>query len=225
MRDYMFMLLILLIPLIPAFVLFRFLPESRADVEGPLKGLTIKLGGAFGGYVVGVLLSWQIANFLLAPTWSDNWTVVAKVVFDEPPVGGSHISDSLVLMHPPTPDLDSEGNLQMMVAIPRVHTGAVDIPRLIVACEGYETANVPLDSDSKHLGAYGARDYQVTFDSRKHQIIVRQPIVLAREPQETATTPISGIAGKGGFDERVPMVVGMDHHVASRFYGCECGHG
>jgi len=179
MRDYVFMLLILLLPLLPAFILFRFLPGS-ADVEGPFKGLTIKLGGAFAGYIVAVLLSWQVAKSLLAPTWSDNWTVVAQVKLDGSPTGGPNVSDSLVLVHPPTPDLDSEGRLQMMVAIPRVHSGAIDIPRLIVACEGYETANVPLDPDSMHLGAYGGKDYQVAFNSKKHQIIVRQPIVLVK---------------------------------------------
>lgn len=54
--DFEYMLLVLLLPLIPAFVLFRFLP-SAANVEGPFKGLTIKLGGAFAGYFVTVLLS------------------------------------------------------------------------------------------------------------------------------------------------------------------------
>jgi hypothetical protein len=78
--DYVYMLLILLIPIIPAFILFRFLPSS-ANVKGPLKGLDIKLGGAFGGYIVAVILSWRVALSLLTPTWSDNWNVVAHVKF------------------------------------------------------------------------------------------------------------------------------------------------
>jgi len=45
---------ILILPLIPAFLLYKFLP-SRTNVSGPFKGLNIKLTGAFGGYFLLVL--------------------------------------------------------------------------------------------------------------------------------------------------------------------------
>lgn len=47
---------ILLLPLVPAFLLYKFLP-SKTNVSGPFKGLTIKLTGAFGGYFLLVLTS------------------------------------------------------------------------------------------------------------------------------------------------------------------------
>ena len=40
---------LLLLPLIPAFLLYKFLP-SKTSVAGPFKGLNLKLTGAFGGY-------------------------------------------------------------------------------------------------------------------------------------------------------------------------------
>ena len=40
---------LLLLPLIPAFLLYKFLP-SKTNVTGPFKGLNLKLTGAFGGY-------------------------------------------------------------------------------------------------------------------------------------------------------------------------------
>ena len=40
---------VLLLPLIPAFLLYKFLP-SKTSVSGPFKGLNLKLTGAFGGY-------------------------------------------------------------------------------------------------------------------------------------------------------------------------------
>jgi len=46
---------IVLLPIVPAFLLFKFLP-SRADASGPLQGLEIKLGGAFAGYFILVVL-------------------------------------------------------------------------------------------------------------------------------------------------------------------------
>src|SRR5256885_13971987 len=44
----------LLLPLIPAFLLYKFLP-SKTSVSGPFKGLNLKLTGAFGGYFLLVL--------------------------------------------------------------------------------------------------------------------------------------------------------------------------
>src|SRR5262245_53642346 len=44
-----------LLPLVPAYILFKTLPTD-ATVEGPWKGLKIKLGGGFGGYFLLVLL-------------------------------------------------------------------------------------------------------------------------------------------------------------------------
>lgn len=177
--DFVYMLLILLLPLIPAFLLFRFLPAS-ADVQGPFKGFTVKLGGAFAGYFVTVLISWSVAKSLLEPTWSDNWNVVAQIAFDGTPANHPSPTQAMVLVKPPTADIDPSGSLQMIVAIPRVHTGAIDIQRLVVAVDGYETVDVPLDPDNKHLGAFGGQDYQVTFDETHHQISIGKPIVLTK---------------------------------------------
>ncbi len=51
---------IVLLPIIPAFLLFKFL-RSRGGVSGPLVGLKISFGGAFGGYLVVMVF---IANFV-----------------------------------------------------------------------------------------------------------------------------------------------------------------
>jgi len=45
---------VLLLPLIPAFLFYKFFP-SRTSVGGPFKGLNIKLTGAFGGYFLLVI--------------------------------------------------------------------------------------------------------------------------------------------------------------------------
>lgn len=177
--DCVYMLLILLLPIVPAFVLFRFLPSS-ANAEGPFKGLTIKLGGAFAGYIVTVLLSWQVAESLLEPMWSDNWNVVAQIAFDTESGNHPPPTQAVVLVKPPIADIETSGSLEMMVPIPRVHSGSIDIQRLVVAVDGYETVNVPLDPDNKHLGAFGGEDYQVTFDKQSHRILIGKPIVLTK---------------------------------------------
>lgn len=179
--DFVYMLLILLLPLIPAFLLFRFLPNgSSADVQGPFQGLTVKLSGAFAGYFVTVLLSWLVATSLLEPTWSDNWNVVAQIAFDGTPANHPSPTQAMVLVKPPIADIAPSGSFQMIVPIPRLHAGAIDIQRLVVAVDGYETADVPLDPDSKHLGAFGGHDYEVKFDEVHHLISIGKPIVLTK---------------------------------------------
>jgi hypothetical protein len=50
--------LYVLLPIIPAVVIFKMLPESTADVSGPLQKLKVKAGGAFAAYIVAVLLGY-----------------------------------------------------------------------------------------------------------------------------------------------------------------------
>ncbi|HTS45817.1 MAG TPA: hypothetical protein VMH01_15565 [Puia sp.] len=47
---------ILLIPLLPAYIIYKFLP-SRTAVKGPFRGLHINLTGAFGGYFLLVIIT------------------------------------------------------------------------------------------------------------------------------------------------------------------------
>ena len=59
---------VLLIPLVPAFVLYWMLP-AEASVVGPLKGLNVNLQGAFAGYfalflvAAGLVQVWKPADF------------------------------------------------------------------------------------------------------------------------------------------------------------------
>ncbi|HEY6764085.1 MAG TPA: hypothetical protein VI386_04885, partial [Candidatus Sulfotelmatobacter sp.] len=124
-----YILLVLLLPLLPAFVLFRFLPAT-ANVEGPFNGLTLKLGGAFGAYFVTVLLSWQIETSQVKYMWSDNWNVQAHIVFDGTSANHPPPTQAVVLVKPPTAEIDSSGWLQMRVPVPLVHDGPIDIQRL-----------------------------------------------------------------------------------------------
>src|SRR4028118_480786 len=63
---YLVLAAILLVPIIPAYILYKFLPQSDTDVSGPYQGLSIKLKGAFAGYfllvIVGLALQYAIMN-------------------------------------------------------------------------------------------------------------------------------------------------------------------
>jgi hypothetical protein len=54
---YLALAAILLLPIIPAYILYKFLPASETDVSGPYQGLSLKLKGAFAGYFLLVLIA------------------------------------------------------------------------------------------------------------------------------------------------------------------------
>jgi hypothetical protein len=68
MSDNFFLVLaaILIVPLIPAYIIYKFLPASDTDVSGPYSGLSLKLKGAFAGYfllvIVGLALQYAVMN-------------------------------------------------------------------------------------------------------------------------------------------------------------------
>jgi hypothetical protein len=175
----LYLLLIILVPLLPAFILFRYLPESTAEVSGPLKGFNLKLSGAFAGYFVAALLSWQVVASLLQPVWFDNWTLNGKVILNDPAGHASPVG-TLVMVKGPASDVDLSGALNIQ-QIPITRDHGTGYPRLVVMFSGYQSVTVPLDPDEKHLATYGGNNYEVVFDKTNHSISIKQPIVLSKE--------------------------------------------
>jgi len=65
-RELTFLFLLaalLLVPLVPAYILYRNLP-SETKVSGPFKGLNLQLTGAFAGYFVLVLFGSGLFHYL-----------------------------------------------------------------------------------------------------------------------------------------------------------------
>jgi hypothetical protein len=68
---------VILLPIIPAFILFKALPAT-GSVDGKLQGLEIKLSGAFAGYFAVVLLI-IMNHAVLMPVQYQAWTVTGQV--------------------------------------------------------------------------------------------------------------------------------------------------
>jgi hypothetical protein len=72
---------ILIIPLVPAYILYRTLPSS-SSVRGPFQGLNVKFKGAFAGYFVLVLVSGSY--FSMHPPSANTfemWRLIGKATF------------------------------------------------------------------------------------------------------------------------------------------------
>ena len=88
------------LPISPAYLLFKAL-RSRADARGPWRELELKLGGAFGGYFILVVLTFtQLASIQKTvppapPVTEQVWRVDRQILSDEgkpiEPLGPTHV--------------------------------------------------------------------------------------------------------------------------------------
>jgi hypothetical protein len=75
---YSFCLYVLyvLLPLIPALLIFKLFPDTKVTVSGPLQNLTLNATGAFAGYVVTVALGFfLVRNVASQIEWTRHYPV------------------------------------------------------------------------------------------------------------------------------------------------------
>ncbi len=144
------LMVIVLLPCLPAFLLFKALP-SRAAVKGPLRGLEIKLGGAFGGYfalVVLILASHNVWNPV--PTYQ-----VWKVTGDLSYQSGSPaelMQNTNILAHPPCVVPDPSGAFEPTVYTMPGAGGTAEFPKLTIDAPDYLHVAIPLGDKQFNVG-------------------------------------------------------------------------
>jgi hypothetical protein len=154
MNQLIVLTAIVMLPLVPAFLLFKLLP-SRAVVKGPLAGLNVSLGGAFGGYVA---LTVFVATFFAQS-------------IDKPKA--LHVHGSLQF-----PDGERPPVVTCDVHPPAFRTvGARDfeldmddgrLPVLVFSAEGYDPVPVYLDTVETH--------------DKNGRLEIKPPVVFKKSP-------------------------------------------
>jgi hypothetical protein len=94
MSPFSFLCVVILLPIIPAIILFKALPTSKGDVSGKLQGLEIKLSGAFAGYFAVVVLVLVNHTILIPPIpvppppppTYEMWYVTGQVTDEDGPI-------------------------------------------------------------------------------------------------------------------------------------------
>jgi hypothetical protein len=161
---------LVLLPLLPAWLLFRYLP-SGADTTGTLAGLKVKLGGAFGGYVaLTVFLAWFFSHSLRGPMYHD-WHVSGALQFegsDQP-----RVADISCILKPPMLDLDQGNGFEFDVSLP---DAMKQPPRLFFQVPGYESRTVFLLEDPP----YGVQKLDRKVDKLRGKVEFTTPIVLKK---------------------------------------------
>jgi hypothetical protein len=170
----LFLALSVVLPLLPAFILFKFLP-STGDVSGPLKGLNVKFGGAFGAYLV-VFLA------LLAVRPQDlkhyhTWRVVGQIQLaqargEEAP----NIHDVVVRVVPPHLDVMNGGTFAFDIPVLEDERGNLDFPDLQLDLRSYQGITVPLNKRVQQ--PYGWVDVKRAYDEKARTITIQTPLTL-----------------------------------------------
>ena len=176
---------LVLLPLIPAFILFKALP-STAVVKGPLAGFNVDLGGAFGGYVaLAVFLAGFYHTKLTAP---ETWTVQGELQT----VNGELPTDLICKLKPPTLQIE-DGKFEFEVPV----TASKKQLNLVFEARGYRSATVPVKGLDGTLLAGGKYDQKLYKSSQT--IVLQKPIVMEKKPQPTTEAVASARpVGSGG---------------------------
>jgi hypothetical protein len=131
---------VVLLPLVPAYILFKFLP-SEAGADGPYSGLSLRLKGAFAAYFV-VLLAVMSFFHTLPSNEVELWTIKGKVAAP----GVDNVSDLRISIVPDqsqqkTPDLA----FKIRVMVPRNAQGQPDLPNIVIEHPLFNPQTIHLD--------------------------------------------------------------------------------
>jgi hypothetical protein len=164
--ELIFITALVILPLIPAVVLFKVLP-STGEVSGPFKGLNVKFGGAFAAYLILFVCLLQIRprDF----NHSHVWEVDGDIAFQRPQADPRPNTNEIRVRVTP-PDLvvhgnGSGGSFRFDVPIPEKN-GEPDFPHLSLDLPGYEPISLSLAPTE--LGD-GSR-VRAAYDTRKRHI-------------------------------------------------------
>jgi hypothetical protein len=138
--NAIFLVVAILLPLIPAYLLYRLLP-SQADIEGPWQGLKIKVSGAFGGYFLLVITIFGYSS--LMPSY-DVWTVRGNMSFED----GPRMVDERTVhftVRPPDISLHPDGDFRLTLFTVPDPSGRPQLPTLIIEHPNYLPVGVDLE--------------------------------------------------------------------------------
>ena len=106
--------LYVLLPMIPAILIYRFFPDTKVGIKGPLGNLTISASGAFAAYIVTVALGFfliQNTHRQIIDMAHPTWTIIGYVNKEDE----GDLDNILVKHLPPSPTdtTDASGEFRL----------------------------------------------------------------------------------------------------------------
>jgi hypothetical protein len=143
MNVFALLVLMVVLPLLPAFLLFKYLPSSSASLTGPLQHFTVNLGGAIAGYAF-ILLVLLYAFRSVLPGNFKEWNVKGKVFLNDQAGAPGQAHFRLI----PGFEVDNEGNFFLTVYAPRQSK----LPDLLILEDRYITQTRDLKTEKPDQG-------------------------------------------------------------------------
>jgi len=166
-----------LLPLIPAIVIYLIFPNTKTSLGGPLSGLSIKSSGAFAAYFIVLLATFPLLNMqnrnfntVLRPSWVITGTVQIEdeegreIDYDQ-----AEVSPLRVTLNPDPVILEDRKTFR--VTVPEIDGR---IPAIEVRYAGYGTKGINV--------ARPAAGLNVEVDENDHQIEITSPLIIRRRP-------------------------------------------
>lgn len=143
------MAVVVLLPIVPAYLLFKLLPKTDGWVGGAFQGMEFKFSGAFAGYL---MVLW-VAHGYLPPADLEIWTVEGQIAID----GDARAYDDVRIFLSPTDRRAANGSGRLHFGFIRARNGAQPspLPTILVEADGYQLA--PVDLEAKAGEARGRR--------------------------------------------------------------------
>ena len=166
-----------LLPLVPAVLIYLIFPKSQTSIGGPFAGLTLKAGGAFAAYFIVLLATLPLLNrqndnleTLLRPSWEITGTIQVE---DE---NGNEINyddqSGKPLRITMMPDLVRLlGAKRFRATVPEIDN---EVPAIFIEYSGFGTYTIdptrPQEGES------------VRIDTTKKLIEITSPLLIRRRP-------------------------------------------
>lgn len=175
--SFLLYVLYVLLPILPAVIIYRMFPKSRATASGPLGEMKIKVGGAFGAYVITVLLGYHLVSKIdehIGALSEPTWRLRAEVALHDDrlqpiPDPDSVIRDLKFVLEPP---LDSSAYPHISIRLPLVKPEEWPIVRLRLPGFQEKPINLRAELDSN----------RAMRDNGKRIITLRDPLILQQSP-------------------------------------------
>jgi hypothetical protein len=178
-----YLLLWVIIPIIPAFVLFKFLKDA-GGVRGTGKaaGFNWQLKGAFGGYAF-IFLSLAAPIYKAITPPDEDWKTIR--VEGTLQVGGSIDPRSVSIVYrPPSAEINEvNGKFGLAVRVPKNSRPGDPSPYLLVGADRHKPVSVPLFDIPETAGGYQTSEFNIKKSADGNLLTISTPIEIRPNDQ------------------------------------------
>ena len=179
MLIYFLLPMLVLLPVFPAYILFKLL-QATGQLEGTVLGVKLQLGGAFAGYFAVLLVLLNAFKAYIVPPppppiENVMWMVKGQVVDEnQKPIDATSDNFTLTPASAPPISADKGGQFSINFVPTLPNSTAAGFPTITISYDDYTPLGINLD------GTPGPNQPSLTRDDVNHIIRISTPIPLSK---------------------------------------------